>query len=951
MTVAPVKDPGLCVGTVPCGSPPTSILDPEMASQVPTARGGPRLYGRTAECARLDELLGALQSGLSGALVVRGEAGSGKTALLDYAAAGSDGCRVERATGVESEMELPFATLHQLCLPLLDRIEALPAPQADALKTAFGLSAGRRPDSFLVGLAVLTLLSDAADSTPLICVVDDAQWLDHSSAVVLAFVARRLEAESVLLVFAEREDAARGELDGLPELNLGRLSPTDSRELLASVSLGPLDEGVVERIIDEAHGNPLALLELPRGTASANLAGGFAVPETGPIASRIEASFRRRAAELPEDTQRLLLVGAADPLGDPTLLWRAADTLGIPVEAAAPAEESDLLEVGARVTFRHPLLRSAIYGAAPPPERREAHRALAEATDPERDPDRRAWHRAHATLAQNEEVASELERSADRARARGGLAAAAAFLERAAELTPDPHLRVTRALDAARRKRLAGLAEAAQGLLATAEQGTLDDLDRALVVRLRAQIAWDESPGGQAPLLLLQAARQLEPLDIDLARDTYLEALFAASNAGRLGGGVIQPARAARAGPAAMGVPDTSDLLLNGLAVLFTEGHAAAAPLLKQALALARDEQGRDEHALRAIRIASRVAAEVLDDVAWSDLATRHVRVAREDGILSTLPVTLNYLASLRIYEGDLEAAAMLLDESDSISWSTAGAPADVTRLMLAAYRGEEAETLRRRRSLEAVAAATGEGLLLTVCEYGSAILYNGLAQYEAALGLAAAAVSQDDLSVSVWALPELIEAAVRSGRNDVAAAGFEALAERTIATGTDFARGLEARSRGLVSEGAVAEASYREGIEVLGGTSMRMFLARAQLLYGEWLRRENRRVEAREQLRPAHEFFDRIGAEGFSARAGRELAATGLTVRKRVDETRRDLTPQEAQIARLAGDGYTNPEIGAQLFLSPRTVEWHLRKVFAKLDISSRRQLREVLPGSVHAA
>ncbi|HEY6583663.1 MAG TPA: AAA family ATPase [Gaiellaceae bacterium] len=922
-----------------------------MASQVPTARGGPRLYGRTAECARLDELLGALQSGLSGALVVRGEAGSGKTALLDYAAASSDGCRVERATGVESEMELPFATLHQLCLPLLDRIEGLPAPQADALKTAFGLSAGRRPDSFLVGLAVLTLLSDAADSTPLICVVDDAQWLDHSSAVVLAFVARRLEAESVLLVFAEREEAALEELDGLPELNLGRLSPTDSRELLASVSRGPLDEGVVDRIIDEAHGNPLALLELSRGTASANLAGGFAVPETGPIASRIEASFRRRAAELPEDTQRLLLVGAADPLGDPTLLWRAAETLGIPVEAAAPAEESDLLEVGARVTFRHPLLRSAIYGAAPPPERREAHRALAEATDPERDPDRRAWHRAHATLAQNEEVASELERSADRARARGGLAAAAAFLQRAAELTPDPHLRVTRALDAARRKRLAGLAEAAQVLLATAEQGPLDDLDRALVVRLRAQIAWDESPGGQAPLLLLQAARQLEPLDINLARDTYLEALFAASNAGRLGGGVIQPARAARAGPAALGVPDTSDLLLNGLAVLFTEGHAAAAPLLKQALALARDEQGRDEHALRAIRIASRVAAEVLDDVAWSDLATRHVRVAREDGILSTLPVTLNYLASLRIYEGDLEAAAMLLDESDSISWSTAGAPADVTRLMLAAYRGDEAETLGRRRSLEAVAAATGEGLLLTVCEYESAILYNGLGQYEAALGLAAAAVSRDDLSVSVWALPELIEAAVRSGRNDVAAAGFEALAERTIATGTDFARGLEARSRGLVSEGAVAEASYREGIEVLGGTSMRMFLARAQLLYGEWLRRENRRVEAREQLRPAHEFFDRIGAEGFSARAGRELAATGLTVRKRVDETRRDLTPQEAQIARLAGDGYTNPEIGAQLFLSPRTVEWHLRKVFAKLDISSRRQLREVLPGSVHAA
>src|SRR5262245_29269695 len=466
-----------------------------MAVQVPTDRGGPRLYGRTAECARLDGLLHALQSGLSGALVVRGEAGSGKTALLDYAAGGSNGCRVERATGVESEMELPFATVHQLCLPLLDDVEKLPDPQADALKTAFGLSAGRRPDPFLVGLAVLTLLSDAAESGPVIGVVDDAHWLDHSSAVVLAFVARRLEAESVLLLFAERDDAALEELGALPELSLGPLSLSDSRALLDAVSVGPLDERVAERIIDEAHGNPLALLELTRGAASASLAGGFAVPEAGPIASRIEASFRRRAGELPEETQRLLLVGAADPLGDPTLLWRAAETLGIPVEAAVPAEESDLLEVGARVTFRHPLLRSAIYGAAPPQERREAHRALAEATDPECDPDRRAWHRAHATLAQDEDVARALERSAERARARGGLAAAAAFPERAAELTPDPHRRVGRALGAARRKRLVGLTDAAAGLLASVEEGPLNDLDRALAVRLRAQIAWDERPG------------------------------------------------------------------------------------------------------------------------------------------------------------------------------------------------------------------------------------------------------------------------------------------------------------------------------------------------------------------------------------------------------------------------------------------------------------------------
>jgi DNA-binding CsgD family transcriptional regulator len=649
--------------------------------------------------------------------------------------------------------------------------------------------------------------------------------------------------------------------------------------------------------------------------------------------------------ELPEATQRLLLLGAAEPLGDPALLWRAAAELGLATDTAAPAEAVDLIALGARVTFRHPLLRSAIYDSAPAEQRREAHRALADATHPESDPDRRAWHRAHATLAPDEDVAAELERSAERARARGGIAAAAAFLARAAELTPDFRRRAQRALGAARRKRLAGLPEAAATLLATAERGQLDELERAVALRIRGQLAEDMGHCDEAASLLIDAAQLLEPIDVGRARETLLEALFLASNAGRFGGGVLAPARIARAAPPAPGPPDTTDLLLDGLAVLFTEGHAAGVPLLRHALAKSREERGRDEHALRSVRIAARVAAELLDDAAWDALATRHVQVAREDGVLSVLPVTLNYLAALRIYQGDLEAAGILLDESDSISRSAIGTPGDVMRLLLAAYRGEEAETLRRIESLEAAAATRREGLIVTACEYSTAALYNGLAYYEAALGAAQRAAELDDLSVSSWALPELVEAAVRSGQTEVAIDAVERLAERTRAADTDFARGVEACSRALVGEGAVAEAAYREAIDALGRTSMRMFLGRAQLLYGEWLRRANRRTDARVQLGAAHEFFTRVGAEGFAGRAARELVATGAKPRRRTDETRAQLTAQEAQIAMLARDGHTNPEIGAQLFLSPRTVEWHLRKVFMKLGVRSRRDLRSALP------
>jgi DNA-binding CsgD family transcriptional regulator len=911
-----------------------------MAVQVHAA-----LRGRELEHARLEQLLTAARAGQSAVLVLRGEPGIGKTALLDSAAELAEGYRVLRAVGVESEMELPFAALHQLCAPLLDGLERLPPPQRDALGTAFGLSSGPRPDRFLVGLAVLSLLSEAAEATPLICLVDDAQWLDRSSAQVLSFVARRLQAESVILLFAERDQLEHDELAGLPELRLQGLSDADARELLASANIGPLDEQVRDRIIAETRGNPLALLELPRGLSGASLAGGFALPGELPLPSRIEASFRRRVEQLPTETQRLLVVAAAEPIGDPTLLWRAAAELGIPVEAAAPAEADDLMEVGARVAFRHPLLRSAIYRAASPKERRSAHRALAGATDPEADPDRRAWHRAHAALAPDEDVAAELELSATRAQACGGLAAAAVFLERAAELTPEPGRRARRALAAARAKRLAGVPHAALALGATAATGPLDELDAAMLQRLRGQIALDLSRGGEAAPLLLDAAKRLESLDATLARETHLEALWAASVAGRLGGGVLDAAEAARAAPPAPEPPRPTDLLVDGLAARFTEGYPAGAPILKQALGTFRDEAGRDEQEMLGPWMAARVAVELFDDETWNLLATRHVQAARDTGALSVLPATLNYLAGMRIAEGNLDAAATLLDEADAITAATGNARTVVGRLMLAACRGDVGEASILIEVLEREAPARGDGAVLTAGEAARALLHNGLGHYEKALAAAQQASAQDELGASSMSLPELVEAAVRSGRPQVAADALERLSKRARAAGTEFALGIEARSRALMSEGAPAEGLHREAIELLGRTRMRVEVARAHLLYGEWLRRENRRVDAREQLRSAHELFATMGADGFAERAARELLATGERARKRTADTRGELTAQEAQIAQLARDGYSNPEIGAQLFISPRTVEYHLHKVFTKLAISSRTQLDAALP------
>jgi DNA-binding CsgD family transcriptional regulator len=911
------------------------------------------LQGRRTECAALDRLLETARGGHSGVLVVRGEAGIGKSALLEYTLEAASEFHVTKAAGVESEMELPFAGLHQLCATLLDRLDRLPPPQRDALGTAFGLTSGTRPDRFLVGLAFLSLLSDASDQEPLLGLIDDAQWLDQSSAQVLAFVARRLKAESIALVFAEREAGELDALAGLPELRLEGLSDVHARELLGSVVSGPLDERVAERIVAETAGNPLALLELPHESSQAELAGGFTVTSALPLPSLIEESFRERVERLPDESQRLLLLAAAEPMGDPALLWRAAVRLELGPDAAAPAEAADLLTLGARVTFRHPLLRSATYRAGLPEERRSAHQALAAATDPKIDPDRRAWHRAQAALAPDEVVASELERSADRARERGGLAAAAAFLERSAALTPDSAQRVRRELTAAQANHEAGAPEAALKLLAAAEAGPLDELQRARLERLRAQLAFALRRGSDAPPLFLTAAKRLEPLNVELARETYLEGLAAAIFAGRLGSarGVLEVAEAARAAPP--GPPPTRpiDLLLDGLTSRFTDGYAAGVPPLRQALdAVSRDE-GHTEDDTRWLWLACRIAPDLWEDEAWHELATRQLQLARDAGALNVLPLAATYRAGVHVHAGEFAAAEALIEEADAITEATGNAPLGYTSLVLAAWRGQEAQALELIEASREDAAERGEGRAITLAEYATAVLYNGLGRYRQALAAAQCASEHDDLGLYGWALIELVEAAARSRESQLAANALELLSERTRLSGTDWALGIEARARALLDEGQAAEDHYLEATERLGRCRIKVHLARAHLLYGEWLRRENRRIDARESLRTAYELFSTIGAEAFAERAARELLATGETARKRTADTRGQLTAQEAQIAELAREGHSNPEIGAQLFISPRTVEYHLHKVFTKLEIGSRNELQRVLPREAREA
>ena len=891
-------------------------------------------------------MLEEARAGCSSVLVLRGEAGVGKTALLHYLLAPGSGFRTTRAAGVELEMELAYAGLQALCAPMLAHLEHLPPPQREALQVAFGLSGGPVPDRYLVGLAVLTLLSEVAEERPLLCVVDDSQWLDSMSMQTLAFVARRLLAEPIAMVFAVREPSPEDALRGLPELVVSGLGDRDAGLLFASAVRGPVDEQVRERFIAETRGNPLALLELPRTTTPAALAGGFALQRARPLTIRIEQSFRRRLRSLPDETQRLLLLAAAEPVGDVTLLWRAAQLLGIGAEAAAPAQAVGLIELGARVRFGHPLVRSAAYQSAALPERQRVHRVLAEVTDPALDPDRRAWHRAQAAPAPDETVAGELERSAERAQRRGGVVAAAAFLERATELTPDPVARGRRALAAAQAKFDAAGFDAASELLASAAMCPLDEHQQARVERLRARIAYQLTRGRDALPLLLSAAKHLEPLDPLLARETYLEAMVAALRIGQFGSGgeLLQVVEAARRAPPAPLPRRAVDVLLDALIARLTDDYAVAVPLLKQAVAAVRREARR----IGGVGWYWLMCLTAMNTYEWDEnqkLAEEFARVARETGALAALPFALDFLAHHRIVAGEFAEATQLIEEGNEITAAIGAARSGGCAAVLAAFRGDRAHTLELREAIIKDATERGEGLPIVIAEWAAAVLYNGLAEYRDAMTAARRACESDQFGIGVFALPELVEAATRSHEPSLAAWALEQLARNVSAVNTEWADGVEAWSRALLIEGLATEDLYREAIERLAPGQLPVYLARARLLYGEWLRRRDRRVDARRQLRLAYELLDSIGANAFAERARRELLATGESVRAHAPEARDELTAQEALIARMARDGQTNVEIGSQLYLSPRTVEYHLRKVFMKLNITSRRELAAALP------
>ncbi|MFI1990855.1 AAA family ATPase [Actinoplanes sp. NPDC020271] len=900
------------------------------------------LVGRADECRILDELTAAVRAGHSRAMVLVGDPGIGKTALLGHVVTGAGDTEVLRATGIRVEADLPFAGLHQLVGSMDERIESLPAPQRKALRVAFGSEDGDAPEPYVVGLGVLHLLAGRARQRPVLCVVDDEQWLDRATVLVLSFVARRVEA-AVGFVFASRRAAP--ELDGVPALVLAGLSAHHAGELLDSALTGPLDPSVRNQIVAETHGNPLALLDLPRGVAPAELAGGFRFPGALPMPERAEAAYRAHLDALTGSARQFLLLAAADPIGDPTTLWSAAARLGLDPFTATQALASGLVTIGARVEFRHPLARTAVYRAAGLEQRRAVHDALAAVTDPGSDPDRRAWHRAHAAPGPDEETAAELERSADRARARGGLAAAAAFLEQAATLTADPRARVRRLLCAAEAARDSGSLDAALALLDGAGLRALDELDTARLMRIRGLIAIERHGRAEAVGLLLGAAARFAAAGAPEARETTLEALVSALYDAESHDELVARTVTAVADTACRPADPVTltDLLLRGLYLRVTEGFAAAAPTLRRALHVMAEAPTGRRPAFGAFRLMAMLPIELWDEPAWGALATRLVAVCRREGALGVLPAVLNFAAFHRLYQGDFFAAGALLDEADAVAVVTTGSSNRYTELVVRAWRGDAAGLGALRDQLGRQLAGTA-GPYAFCAGYAEAVLANGLGQFDVAFEAAKRVFEAGPTAAGSAVVSELLDAASRTGDTAELRTVRDWLAARATAAPGPWVSGIHERSLALLAPEDSAEHHYLESIWHLTLTGARLELARSYLLFGEWLRRRGRRADARPHLRQAQQTFQELGAEGFARRAARELQATGDGTARIAEKRHEALTAQEAQIASLASTGLSNPEIGIRLFISRRTVQYHLRKVFLKLDISSRAQLRLAL-------
>ncbi|MFD4669681.1 AAA family ATPase [Lentzea sp. NPDC058450] len=908
-----------------------------------------KLQGRHDQCAALAELLDLARAGTSRALVVAGEIGSGKTALLNFVADAATGFQVVRAEGVESETGMPFAGLHQLCRGLLGGLGRLPEPQRTALNVAFGFEKGDRPRHLLIGMALSALVTDAASRTPVLCVVDDAQWLDRETVQALGFVTRRLSGERIAVVVGTRDEGRHGDLEDLPELPLPPLSDEDARALLASVLPGRLDERVRGRVVAEAAGNPLALREFGRNASSLEFAGGFGVPQA--MENRIRQSFLQRTEKLAaparrlllsEAVQRLLLLAAAETVGDPALLSRAAGVAGIADDVVEAAESAGLLRIGTTVAFCHPLARSAVYQGASVAERRAAHRALASAVDRAREPDRWAWHLAQAASFPNEEIAAALEDSAQRAQIRGGMAAAAAFLARSAVLTPDPGRRAHRALSAACAATVVGGVEQASRLVALAEAEPVNEEIAARIDLVRARIAFLARRDQHVADRLVSAAQRLRSFDPVLARDTYRQAFSVATHAGSLAaeGGLREVALAVRTAPAPA-EPQAADLLTDGFALSVTEDHAAGASLIDRALVGITEAGAVSDTELCWLTMATPAAQMRWDADGWDRVSARHVRVSRTVGALTTLSTALSQRAVLSMVRGDVRAASDVIEDALAVPRGAGDRFAYDVQIALNALRGNESACDELFRRSDGDLARQGRIVEPIFVHWAAAVLYNGFGRYEDALARARpAAEFLDEPVYSVWTCAELVEAAIRCGRRSSVPAALARLSESTRASGTDWALGIEKSARALTLEGDAAETLYREAVDHLGDAGMRFPLARTQLLYGEWLRRNHRRRDAREQLQAARDHFAGIEAAGFAERATRELRAAGDRTQNRSGT----LTEQEHQIAVLAGAGLSNPDIAAQLYISRRTVEYHLGKIFAKLAIPSRAQLGEAL-------
>ena len=912
------------------------------------------LLGRDQERAALDGLIEAAGNGLSGVLVLHGEAGMGKTALLEYSIESASGLLVTRITGLEAERELSFAALHRLLQPSLDRMNSLPQPQRDGLNSALGLASHAVADPFLIGLATLTLLADRATERGLLCIIDDSQWIDRESLQAIAFAARRLQADGIVILFGIRTPTeVSSSLADLPSIEVAGLPDAAALDLLSTVVASPLDAGVARHIISETSGCPLALKELANDLSVEQWIGADRVSAPIPISRQLEAHFRRQFEELSPETQTFVLVAAAEASGDASLVRRAALDLGCDEDAELEAVRGRLLSTEPSLQFRHPLIRSAVYTGASATDRKRVHRALADSIDRSLDPDRWAQHLAAIATGYDSQLAADLEAGANRARERGGYAAEASLLTQAAGFTEHAELRSKRLLEASAAALSAGAPQRARKLLSQASLELKDPLLLAHAQQIDGRLRISTVQPSLAPALFLAAAQQFLPLDGDRARHSMLDAFesFLKCQYFTEGTDGAEIARAALATRPSRAVESLADLLLDGMSLLLGTGYVQSVDSLRRAAQFLRDGPISPEDVIRWFSYGSFITDELWDDrthIAWVE---RVESVARKRGALSVLKLSLIGLAVHQIRVGKFSAAEAYFAESLELTAASDGIGSlalDLYRPLnveLLAWRGDDAGTRSAATMLMEMGEAVGMAVVQFQAHHALAILELGAGRYSDALLAAQFATDRQAIGWRCQSLPLVVEAGLRSGNRTAAERALVELELRATASATPWALGLLERSQALMADDSLAEALFTQSIADLKQTLVVTDLALARLSYGEWLRRRQRRADARIQLRQAHEAFETMGAAGFAERARTELLATGEHAVRRTVETQNDLTPQELKIAQLASRGATNPEIAAQMFISPSTVDYHLRKTYRKLGIASRRQLERSLP------